>query len=313
EEIEADLRQAISDFQSVGLEPLGFRAPYLRWNEDLIRAISSSGLAYDSSLSMFWDIGKEDLVSHGGIKNLLHFYSSAYERDTPGLPAIEEDIVRLPVSLPDDEILIERLMVSHPMDLCNYWLDMLKRCHKRSELLVLQVHPERFPICEDALARLLEEVRGRDIWVASLAEIASWWLKRKAVRVNVDSDWRIGYENPDGMVVRVWNETKETGDLVPKESLIRMSPSHPLYRRTLELGYIMTENSSSGFAIDEKVVRESEIIEMGREKGLLQKSLWPHGHRSAFCLTGDIDALSVRDFLGRFLSRKSRVPRRVPS
>ncbi|MFQ6127884.1 MAG: polysaccharide deacetylase family protein [Thermoplasmata archaeon] len=308
--IESDLNQAISDYESVDLEPKGFRAPYLRWNRDLIRALCRSGLTYDSSNSIFWDVGGRDLASLKEIQKLLNFYSSTNEEDTPSLPRIEEGLVRIPVSLPDDEILVERLMISHPTDLFAHWSEMLKKSYEKSELLVLQIHPERFQTCEEALGRLLEEVRNRNIWVGNLEEIASWWLKRNAARLSVDSDMRIDYENPNSMVVKIWNEIKEGGEMVPRESLIRISSKHPLYRRALELGFVFSEDSSSGFPIDEAVVQESDLIEIGKRRGLLQKGLWPHDYRSAFCLTGDIDALTVGDFLKRSLMRMSSSHRR---
>jgi len=236
ERIESDLRQAISDFESAGLSPSGFRAPYLRWNRDMITALARSGLAYDSSSSVFWNVGGIDLASQKEVRKVLDFYSSEHEADTPSLPRIEDGVVRLPVSLPDDEMLIERLAIAHPEELLAYWLEMLKRSHERSELLVLQIHPERFPICKEALGLLLEEVRKRNIWNATLREVASWWT--------------------------------EMIEAMPPEG------------------------------------------DATKTRGLLDKGLWPQDHQSAFCLTGDIDAMSVGDFLRRHLSRKPKGSRR---
>ncbi|MCJ2557190.1 MAG: polysaccharide deacetylase family protein [Candidatus Thermoplasmatota archaeon] len=236
ERIGSDLRQAISDFESVGLNPSGFRAPYLRWNRDMITALARSGLAYDSSSSVFWNVGGRDLASQKEVRKVLDFYSSEYEVDAPSLPRIEDGVVRLPVSLPDDEMLIERLAIARPEELLAYWLEMLKKSYERSELLVLQVHPERFPICEEALGHLLEEVRKRNIWNATLGEVASWWTER-----------------------------------------------------------------------NEAVSAEGDVTKNG---GLVDKGLWPQDHQSAFCLTGDIDAMSVGDFLRRHLSRKHKRSRR---
>ncbi len=232
ERIGSDLRQAISDFESVGLNPSGFRAPYLRWNRDMIMALARSGLAYDSSSSVFWNVGGRDLASRKEVGKVLDFYSSEYEVDAPSLPRIEDGVVRLPVSLPDDEMLIERLAIDRPEELLAYWLEMLKKSYERSELLVLQVHPERFPICEEALGHLLEEVRKRNIWNATLGEVASWWIER------------------DGAVSAEGDATKA--------------------------------------------------------RGSLDKGLWPQDHQSAFCLTGDIDAMSVGDFLRRTVSRGTK-------
>jgi peptidoglycan/xylan/chitin deacetylase (PgdA/CDA1 family) len=229
--VEGDLRKAIIDFESVGLKPNGFRAPYLRWNRAMIGALAGSNLLYDSSSSLYWNVGTIDLAAQKEIGKVLEFYASEDEAKAPSLPRIEDGVVRLPVSLPDDEILIERLAISHPEDLLAYWLAMLHKSYRKGELFVLQIHPERFPLCEEALGYLLTEVRGKEIWNATLTEVASWWTQRNESELD------------DG------------------------------------------ENTTTH----------------GPRSGL-----WPNGHQSAFCLTGDIDAMSVSDFLRRRSSRKTR-------
>jgi hypothetical protein len=301
--IESDVRQAISEFESWGLRPRGFRAPYLRWNKDLVEVVGNSGLAYDSSHSIFWDVTSSDLTSLGEIRKLLSFYSSTYEGETPSLPKIDGSIVRIPVSLPDDEILLERMMMKHPSDLLECWLEMLEESHQKSELLVLQIHPERFDACREALQHLLSEVRKRNIWVTTLQEIASWWQTRNKVRLTVDRRMQVDYNDVDGVGANVRNETVERGESVPDETLVNIPSDHPLYARVIELGFVI---SSSGCGISRDVVKESEFLEIGRKKGFLQKSLWPNGHQSAFCITGDIDALSVGDFIRRFFYRERR-------
>lgn len=300
ERMERDLGRAIKDFESSGLEPSGFRAPYLRWNDDLVRAIAKSGLSYDSSCSVFWDVGEGRSTPDKEIRKVLDFYSSEIHGETTSLPRIEEGVVRIPVSLPDDEILVERCMLTHPEDQLSYWTQMLLESYEHSELLVLQIHPERFGLCEDALSLLLAEVRKREIWVATLGEVATWWSARNKASASVDEKGRIDFEGPDDMVVRIRSETKEKGDTVPPQSLMRISPGHPLRDRALELGFVLTEDAS-GYHVEEDITRETELIRIGRRNGLLHKALWPHGYNSAFCLTGDIDALSVGDFLRRYL------------
>jgi peptidoglycan/xylan/chitin deacetylase (PgdA/CDA1 family) len=236
--IEGDLRQAISEFESVGLKPSGFRAPYLRWNRAIIKALASSGLAYDSSESVVWGMEGVRFASLNSVRRVLEFYASEKEDDSPSLPRIEHGVVRLPVSLPDDEILIERLAIHNPEDLLSYWLGMLRKSYEGSKLLVLQIHPERFPICEEALGSLLEEVRTRNVWNATLSDVASWWKERSV------SSPKEG-------------ESVSTADL-PREGL------------------------------------------------------WPEGHQSAFCMTGDVDAISVRDFLRRTVAEGSTDSRRRP-
>lgn len=298
--VESDVQQAISDFGSCSLNPMGFRAPYLRWSTDLIKVLAKSSLIYDSSNSVFWDVAGDDIPSQGGVRKLLEFYSSVNEYETPSLPRLEDGIVRIPVSLPDDEILLERLRMNRPSDLFACWRRMLMESYEKSELLVLQIHPERFDECKIALGRLLKEIKKRNIWVATLSDIASWWLARNEVNLTIDAQMRVDCKDIDRITITSGSETKEPGEKVPSQMLLHISPNHPLYERALELGFVI---SSSGYTIRPDLVREADLLEIARKERLLQKSLWPNDFQSAFCLTGDIDALSVRDFIRRLSGR----------
>lgn len=298
--VENDVQQAISDFELCSLNPMGFRAPYLRWSTDLIKVLAKSSLIYDSSNSVFWDIAGDDISSQGGVRKLLSFYSSENESETPSLPRLEAGVVRIPVSLPDDEILLERWRMNRPSDMLACWHRMLMESYGKSELLVLQIHPERFDKCKLALGRLLNEIKKRNVWIATLSDVASWWLARNKVSLTVDSQMRVDCEGTDRIRILSGSETKQPGEKVPSRILIHIMPNHPLYKRALELGFVV---SPSGYRIRPDIVREGDLLEIARKEGLLQKSLWPNGFQSAFCLTGDIDALSVRDFIGRLFVR----------
>jgi hypothetical protein len=51
---------------------------------------------------------------------------------------------------------------------------MLDETVKASSLLVLQIHPERFDYCGEAVRRLLDDATDAGLWMASLSEIAEW-------------------------------------------------------------------------------------------------------------------------------------------
>jgi hypothetical protein len=51
---------------------------------------------------------------------------------------------------------------------------MLDETLNSNSLLVLQIHPERFQYCDQAVFRLLNDATIAGFWMASLTEVAEW-------------------------------------------------------------------------------------------------------------------------------------------
>jgi peptidoglycan/xylan/chitin deacetylase (PgdA/CDA1 family) len=222
-----EIAQAGEVFRAHRIPFLGFRAPYLRWNADLLEALAGAGLAYDSSQPILWPVVDPAALSpeqRQALETLLAFDRPAPAETTPALPFWSGDLLELPVSFPDDEMLVERLQLQDAGAIAAHWIAAFEQCHARGELFVLQLHPERFPLCAAALERLLEHMAryGSAVWLASLGDVATWWRQQHAVGVG------------------------------------------------------------SGAAIDGSL--------SGR---------WPGGAKSAFVLSGDIDAITLWDYAAR--------------
>ncbi len=171
-------------FEQCGIECHGFRAPYARWNEDTLEAVRNTGWLYDSSAALAWQIERET----DSYRRALQFYGARSASDEPSLPRLVQGVVVIPFALPDDEALVERLGAS-PQEMAKIWIAMLDETYARGELLVLNLHPERFQLCETALVALLERAHQKPerVWFARLDEIARWW------RARVDTQrWRDG-------------------------------------------------------------------------------------------------------------------------
>ena len=97
-----------------------------------------------------------------------------------------DQLVEIPVSLPDDEILIERLGGANGL-VKETWLRILSQTHQRGELFTLQLHPERIALCADGLSAVLAEARALTpaVWCARLSEIAAWWKARARTTVEI--------------------------------------------------------------------------------------------------------------------------------
>ncbi|MFC2175101.1 polysaccharide deacetylase family protein [archaeon] len=165
-------------FEKNGVTPHGFRAPYLMWNDSLIRTLERSNLEYDSSVSYYWKGFVEETAS---IKRALDMYSPKKQTR----PFKAGKIVRIPVSLPDDEMLVDRLG-KKPDEVKRVWLNCFDAAMKNKSLFVLQLHPERFGILKDPLKALLERAQEKKVWRGPLHEAAK---RKEGLVVTGDIDF----------------------------------------------------------------------------------------------------------------------------
>ena len=172
----AMMKEAAGIFRSVGLQATGFRAPYLRWSDSMMDAVTGTGFLYDSSIPVGWSCGNE-FDSLAGMTKALRSYGIG--GTTNGLPTMRGRLIELPVAIPDDEILIDRLGFTNPEQLSRALTAMTTAAMQSGGHLVLQLHPERFSIFEKVLDDMLTRVLGEGVWVAPLREIAMWLLEKR--------------------------------------------------------------------------------------------------------------------------------------
>ena len=317
--------------QDHGVPAVGFRAPYLRWNEATIDALREHGFLYDSSQAMNWPISPE--LETDAYRRGLTFCEALPAMEHPVLPRIDGGIVRIPCCLPDDEAAVDRLRLTSSEAIADLWLDVLRSTHERGELFTLAVHPERIDVCGPAIARVLHAARVTRpaVWIAQLDEIARWWSLRAesfvSIRDESDGLLQVDVRGPVGSTVLA--RRVEVPGSEPWEDVTRLARSstfvvrsdvrptiglHPASPERLrvflrEQGYI-AEAASSGrahafFLRRETFSREDERplldeLETGRFP-LLRLGRWPGGAKSALAVTGDVDALTIWDYALRFL------------
>ena len=329
------LNEAGQIFRAQGIEFAGFRCPYLRWNEDTLTALSQANFVYDSSNSLFWNVANTHTTE--SYERALEFYGAQAAETYPALPYVDltNNIVRIPYSLPDDEALIERLNWSSPSEMEQIWPEMFHHFHQRGELFTLGLHPERTQLCAKALIATLQEVASARaaVWCATLGQITAWWKARYTVQVESTPDnngylhltmngpagttlllrslqvktatepWFDGYQR--ALEMPVWVSQPQ------KRPFIGVSP-HTSARLTSFLkqqGYIIETSSDpslysfyfdrNSFSTDEERSLLNQIERA--DFPLVRLARWPNGARSAFCVTGDIDALTLWDYGLRFL------------
>jgi peptidoglycan/xylan/chitin deacetylase (PgdA/CDA1 family) len=321
-EIQEDhIRRAVDIFASHGIAFEGFRSPYLKFNRATLLAVEKVGFRYDSNLPFYWE-PPEALKSVGpeeadGLRRGLRFYGPVKFPAERSLPRYVGDIIEIPVSLPDDEIMLDRmgLPVSRIGDA---WTEMAGQALARRELLTLQLHPERILHLEAALRRVLEFARsGSSFWLAKMKEIAAWWDARTRAAVEVvpsdEGTYQVTLSGPAGLGL-VALEPLSGLVLDIKDGRSVRSPARPvigvpesapevLRRNIRELGYFF-EITADRDLVNLYVDRDVEPAGLEKlialcPKPLLADTRWPAPYKAAITVTGDIDCLTLGDFLRR--------------
>ena len=335
-----EISKAKAVFEVLGIQASGFRAPYLSRNECTEEAVCRCGLRWNSDKAF---MAAGILNSHVGrprrfverAVQRLYVPDDAAERMLA--PWIHKGLVCIPILLPDDEILVDRLGVDEPRALAEVWLKMLKWTMARGGLFVLQLHPERFQICGKAMEMLLEEAKSPDsrTWIASMSQIADWWVERDRSRFEITQTglgcYRISFQGPRSATV--------VGLNLPKDLT---KPFHGGYRQIMasNLGLqtggprpcigihpdcsqeLVEFIKNAGFAFersdkaadyafylgpDGSFCRQDETRLLRRIEScgrpIMRCWPWPDGYKSAFTTTHDLDCVTLTDFLYRIAGR----------
>lgn len=313
------ISQAIEIFKRHRIEFEGFRSPYLKHNSETLRAVRDLGFKYDSSLPFYWEptqaMGDLTDAQEKGLEMGLRFYKPIRFPSERSLPRIIDGLVEIPVSLPDDEILLDRMLLS-PDRVERIWAWMLNKAIERAEALIIQLHPERFEILSKSLTNVLRLAQESNVWLTSLAELSWWWQTRMDFRAKIKGSPSQGYqvvgftegEIKPHLEIPI---TKASLDLTASQfdyiPIIGVDPdmSDVIKQRIKQMGYLVENTKNrTGFALYFGSETDFETIEkaIGRfDKPILKAPLWPKGYRAACAVTGDIDCLTLGDFLRRFV------------
>jgi hypothetical protein len=345
--LQEHLQYARQAFANAGLECAGFRSPYLKIPDGLYDVLAGMGFSYASNQSYLWDTILGDLpplAFDTALSRVIRFYQPQLASERRSLPEMRGDIVEIPVSLPDDEILLDRWGLQNETEIGGIWCKILYRSHELGELLTLQLHPERIRRCEQALTGLLEAARALTppVWLTRLSDVSAWWRSRSTVQVECtkmeSNRWRVQIEGApeaalmvrgaqvaerstacsdgyhlDNAAVTVGEKGVECTVISPHRPIVGVSPACPpgLISLLRQEGYVWQSVTEEG---DYSVYLDPSRVEIENERAVLayleqsKRPLvcighWPRGFRSAMCVTGDIDALTIWDFGSRLLGK----------
>ncbi len=314
------IARAIEIFDQHGIAFEGFRSPYLKYNAATLRVIEDLGFQYDSNLAFFWDplesLGNLSPTEVVGLRRGLDFYKPAHYPEERSLPRLIGNLIEIPVSLPDDEILLDR-MGMRPQRISEVWLEMLHLALERNELLTIQLHPERLDILRKPLENLLEAAVSSGVWLAPLREISNWWRRRMSTEITLvekdENTYVISLSGSKDVPIELFDsKTCKSIEIHPgrpfraeRRPIIGLEEANEyLIHYLRQIGYFFeTKRVTSHYSAYIGSCFDPQAIEGSIEKaqgGLLRAGLWPRNYKAALAVTGDIDCLTLGDFVRRF-------------
>ena len=193
-------QQAMAVFHDVSLPFEGFRNPYLGWTDDAVRSFEQLGFTYDSNEAIVHDaldLSRLTPTLRSGFEKSLALFQAIAPSAYTLRPHFEGELARIPTSIPDDEMLFDRLRITDQVALGDIWRSVMARVYDLGGIYVLNLHPERGVLCKPALGRLLAFSQQQElpVWVASLREVEQWWRERRAFRFTFEATgeatWRV--------------------------------------------------------------------------------------------------------------------------
>ncbi|NJD59050.1 MAG: hypothetical protein C3F13_12965 [Anaerolineales bacterium] len=325
------LHKARQVFSNTGLTTTGFRSPYLSRSSDISKALETTGFSFSSNQPILWDIIDATSLTASQTANFGHavaYYQPWLADARLSLPYQIYGLVDIPVSLPDDEMLFDRLNLSHA-DVENAWQNILTQTYQRGELFTLQVHPERTSLCVEALLALLSRAQSLSpkIWIAKLSEIAAWWRNLSAAYIELielsNNQYKVRIKSPVSATVLVRSVEANAPTEVFFDNYRSVNSIDFTVRSSVRPIIGLSPNTSQvlanflrqqGLIIEFNPRREQyslyfdqESFDHSQERSIvaaIDSSLqplvrlwrWPNGAKSALAITGDIDALTLWDF-----------------
>jgi peptidoglycan/xylan/chitin deacetylase (PgdA/CDA1 family) len=183
-------KQAIAVFQKTHIPCRGFRNPYLGWTEEALHAFAALGLSYESNEAVLHnaiDLGRLSPYLRSGYEKSLTLYRVLPCTPYTLRPHFEGPLLRIPISIPDDEMLFDRLRITDAEEIGHIWSKVMQHVYNLGGLYTLNLHPERAVLCERALDMLLSYASSHQpsVWVTSLGNVARWWKERDQFRLNI--------------------------------------------------------------------------------------------------------------------------------
>lgn len=335
-EAKQQLLRAVEVFYQHGIEVHGFRCPYLSWTEELLAEVPKGVFGYSSNAAIQWDVTPVAGTSTAsGSEVLRRLYRPAPASDTVCVPWTRPNMVEIPVCVPDDLELHDSLQLTAE-GIARAWIHVLHQTWQRGELFDLLFHPELADRHRQPFMAVLQEARclHPPVWIATLREVSDWWQEKEGFDVAVSP-------TPSGLLVSFDCSERATvlirGVNACHAEHAWDGPYHQLRARTLQVpaeprpfvgiakdvpeptvsflreqGYIVdtadTARACATYIDAATLARLSSQVALvshieASSGPLVRYGRWPNGAKSAMCISGDLDAITLLDYASRLFVR----------
>jgi peptidoglycan/xylan/chitin deacetylase (PgdA/CDA1 family) len=338
--VRAQFATAVEAFQDVRLDIWGFRCPYLSYDPSLSAFLPSSVFRYSSNRAIWWDVLPPEARDAGNaiFHTLQAFYRAESADRAVVTPRFHNEVVEIPASIPDDLQLHDGLKLGAD-GLAAAWTEILRQTYRRGELFALLFHPESFSQCNAAFEAILGAALNLrpQVWIAQLREVGEWWHEKSCFTVAAE-------KAAGGYYLDLRCSARATALVrgsVPPNSQPWYAPYKCLEDREIFIPgdskpFIGVEGNApagtvaflrdQGYLVDSSPTSHNcslyltaqQLRAFSDERGLIdfieadpsplvRYWRWPSKARSALCVTGDLDALSLVDYLRRLVPSIRRV------
>ena len=326
------LEKAVQTFERFGIDVRGFRCPYLGWSEELRDALPAGMFDYSSNEAICCEPDSLEIGTKNRFFKALHqFYQSKLLSQDVCLPSIRSNLIEIPVCVPDD------LQLHDGMDLgtegvSQVWGKMLDQLYERGELFTLMFHPELASFCESPFGSLLVKARQFPIpvWIARLQDISEWWREKSKYKIEIQpnsKELKLTFDCTPRATILVRGLDLPGSKLIWNDKYSRLLsnnlevPANPrpfigipdgiperIASFLREQGYFLDTGETAKFCglildndILAKLPNDVELVNYieSSPAPLVRYWRWPNGAKSALSISGDMDALTLKDYVSR--------------
>jgi hypothetical protein len=324
-------------FNKHHIEVHGFRCPYLSCTDELLTAIPAGIFQYSSNQALRWEVDSIMPEVNSLVVNTIdRFYIPRAAQDTPCVPYKKGPLVEIPVCVPDDLQLFDGYRMP-PEAIAALWQRLLEKTHRRGDLFNLMFHPELCASSSDLFLQVIEAAQALQpaVWITRLAEVADWWLEKETFGIEVSKQEKnldirfvcspratilVHGINLPTEVVGLWDarySVLKTHSITlpdfprPFIGVVGQNVPAPTIQFLREQGYFV---ESGPFADQCSILLDSEILKFlpnpqaildwieDSPAPLVRYGRWPLECKSALCISGDLDALTLLDYADRLVA-----------
>jgi hypothetical protein len=328
------LERAVQTFERFEIKVHGFRCPYLGYSTELLDSLPVGMFDYSSNEAIGWEPANLAANQSQFYKTLCRFYKGRPASDTVCLPSTRSNLIEIPVCVPDDLQLHDGCQLD-PEGIGQAWSQILDLVYRRGELFTLMFHPELASFCESPFVSLLRRAHQcrPSVWVARLRDVSEWWREKSSFKVEsveIQTGLRLTFTcspratilvrglDPggsgqawDGAYYRLESRILDVpADPLPFVGLPTSAPG-PVVSFLQEQGYIVDMSDTAArcaIYLDVATLDRMTQVQLVNHIEALPGPLvrywrWPNGAKSALCITGDLDALTLLDYASRLWTR----------